>query len=318
MGRARERGNEKLGEYVQRRTGGTLELRFPLPEDVRHAFLDGGDRPRKQLIRSLGTSDVKLANALADSLRTSIRDQIHRVREMRSSDALGDYLQSLHDSEIADFRRRQQGDEAARRRAYFRVRGASAEMAPGAAFFANSRHSHAGALLSDNPAEVLAAAGWAANDFYRRRGEEPDVASPEYRIVLEQCAVVLTDAIIGQDALEDGRSEPTPLSEFLRSPTKPGSPGTALTDRGRLPISKYFETVYAPVQVGEAGPVKRRAIGTPYRRPIGTPPFHGSAARRVALNKRRASPLGELRTVEPHPEGVWGRLNNLWITWAGA
>ena len=60
--------------------------------------------------------------------------------------------------------------------------------------------------------------------------------------------------------------------------------------------------------------VKRRAIGTPYRRRIGTPPFHGSAARRVALNKRRASPLGEPRTVEPHPEGVWGRLNNLWIT----
>jgi hypothetical protein len=207
MGRQRDRGNERLGEYVQRRSSGVLELRFPLPQDVRHAFLDGEGRPRKQVIKSLGTSDVKLGNAKADILRTSIRDQIHRAREMRSSDALGDYLQSLHDYEIADFRQRQEVDEGARRRVHYRVPGPTGGKAPSAAFFAASRHGYAGALLSDDPAEVLAAAGWAANEFYHRRGEEPDAASPEYRVVLEECAVALTDAIIMQDALEAGRSE---------------------------------------------------------------------------------------------------------------
>ena len=52
--------------------------------------------------------------------------------------------------------------------------------------------------------------------------------------------------------------------------------------------------------------VKRRAIGTPYRRRIGTPFIRGSAARRVAINQRSASPLGEPPPSHLRPEGGLG------------
>ena len=52
--------------------------------------------------------------------------------------------------------------------------------------------------------------------------------------------------------------------------------------------------------------VKRRAIGTPYRRRIGTPFIRGSAARRVAINQRSASPLGEPPPSQLRPEGGLG------------
>jgi hypothetical protein len=47
----------------------------------------------------------------------------------------------------------------------------------------------------------------------------------------------------------------------------------------------------------------------PYRRPIGTPvPISGSAARRVAISSRSASPLGEPPAVQLRREGVWGEF----------
>jgi hypothetical protein len=105
LGRKRELGNERLGEYVQRRSGGTLELRFPLPADVRAAFLNKGGQERGHIIRSLGTSDVRIANAKADILRASIRADIARIRQTRGSRTLEDFLVSLYDDELAQFRR---------------------------------------------------------------------------------------------------------------------------------------------------------------------------------------------------------------------
>src|SRR4051794_29817768 len=103
MGRKRAAGNDRLGQHVQRRSSGILELRFPLPPDVRHAFRGKQDRPQTAIIRSLGTTDVNLANAKAEAIKTHLRDEVRRAREARESDSLGDYLRWLYDYDLTAF-----------------------------------------------------------------------------------------------------------------------------------------------------------------------------------------------------------------------
>jgi hypothetical protein len=103
LGRKRSSGNERLGEYVQRRSGGNLEQRLPVPDDVRHAFPDRLGQPRKYVITSLGTQDVKLANGKADVLRARLRDSVRRSRSTRSSvtDIFGEKFSPVEVTHIA-------------------------------------------------------------------------------------------------------------------------------------------------------------------------------------------------------------------------
>ncbi|MFA4891831.1 hypothetical protein [Brevundimonas sp.] len=103
MGRKRAAGNEDFGKYVQRRSSGILEVRFPLPEEVRYAFPDAKGRPRAAIIKSLGTTDIKLANAKAEAIKTQLRVDIRRASEARGSNDLSDYLQWLFDYDLSSF-----------------------------------------------------------------------------------------------------------------------------------------------------------------------------------------------------------------------
>ena len=103
MGRKHAAGNEDFGRYVSRRSSGILEVRFPIPEEVRHAFPDAKGRPRTAIIKSLGTTDIKLANAKAEAIKTQLRADIRRASEARGSNDLSDYLQWLFDYDLSSF-----------------------------------------------------------------------------------------------------------------------------------------------------------------------------------------------------------------------
>ncbi|MDO8911801.1 MAG: hypothetical protein Q8N10_17145 [Phenylobacterium sp.] len=254
MGRKRSAGNERLGQYVQRRGSGLFELRFPIPADVQHAFRDKDNRPRTAIIRSLATADINLANAKADALKTKLRDDIRRVREVGSSDTLGDFLRWLHDYDLASFKHEQQYDGDRRRRERF-------SSPPGRTTLQSwesvNRNAQGAALTSEDAEERRAAAGWAADEFFERQGRRPDRSSPEYSEVLEECARVLVDGVLAKEALAKGFPAPEPLSHTLsKALSKSLELANALSDQGRLPLAEYFNTVYAPIETRQSGPPK--------------------------------------------------------------
>jgi integrase len=257
MGRKRAAGNERLSEYVQRRQGGQLELRFPLPVEVRGAFLDAKGKPRSQIIRSLGTSDVRLGNAKADLVRAQLRQEVMTVLEARRDGSLGSYLTWLYDFELEDFRLRLEEDDTEKRRAFFRQSRKVTHDFRGPTNARLLRSSQGAALTSDDPVERHAVAGWAADWFYERQGVVPDPSSPAYRDVVDRCAEVLADTVIAKEELHNGRPEPRPTATVLKqAAVAPQDLENALTDRGRLPISSYFDGVYAPVEDREGSAPK--------------------------------------------------------------
>jgi len=235
LGRKREPGNERLGQYVQRRSSGTLELRFPLPEDVRSAFPDANGRGRSQIVRSLSTSDVRIANAKADLLRASIRADVAKVRQTRASTGLDDFLVGLYEAELAEFRR-QSGIDA---RSSLTGPGSSIEE-----LRASARRASARALVSADPAERVAVAGWAAERFLRSQGRSPQNA-PDFQEIVDQCANLLADAVTAQEELSAGRTT-MPLSTALIANSSKPKAVNASSSRGALPISGYFRDVYLP------------------------------------------------------------------------
>lgn len=254
MGRKRDAGNERLGEYVQRRSSGILELRFPIPADVRHAFRDAKGRPRTVVIKSLGTSDTKIANAQAEALKTHLRDEVRRAREVQSSGSLGDYLRWLYDYDLKAFRRELDYSAKERvREGFVAPRRAEQKQAMANA----TRLAHGAALTSASFEERRAVAGWAADEYFRSKGHEPDPTSPEYAVVLEECANVLVDSVLAKAEIAVGRPEPTPLSASLATAiAQAGDLSGAMSEQGRLPLSTYFETIYAPEETRAGSPLK--------------------------------------------------------------
>lgn len=233
VGRKRAEGNERLGEYIQRRSGGALELRFPLPVDVRIAFSSGHGKPRTHIIKSLGTTDVKVANAEADRLRVRIRSEIDQARIRRSTLTLKDYLSSLYEEEIASYHTETAAD------ARDRLLGTSEKNEQ---HQSGSRRSHAKALVSDNAQERAAVAGWAADRFYSLIGRSPENA-PDYQEIVDQCANTILKALTAQNELSAGRPAPKLFTSSISS-SKPAT--NASSDRGLLSLSAYFEKVYLP------------------------------------------------------------------------
>lgn len=243
MGRRRAQGNERLGDHVQRRASGILELRFPIPADAQHAFRDSKGRPQRTVIRSLGTRDHNLANAKADILRTEFRNQISKARTTSKVDGLTDYLVDLYEAELAEFRNQLADTSKQRQRALIAPSGEDAKKLESERIF---RSDYGTALLSEEPDEVAATAGWAADEFFARLGVPIDRHAPEYRKVVAACADALADTVIAKAEMEKGLQPPTPLSRVLnKAIERKALPPNALTEEGKLPIKEYFETAYA-------------------------------------------------------------------------
>ena len=252
MPRKRAVGNERLGQHVQRRSSGIYELRFPIPAEARVSFPDAHGKPRSTVIRSLGTTDINLANAKAEAMKTKLRMEIRQALEARGSDDLGDYLRWLHDYDLGSFAK----EETERARSEIRERFANPHLIEAAsASRSERRNAYGSALVSDDPAERRAVAGWAADEYFRRLGRDPDVGSPEYATVLEECRSVLVDGVIAQEALASGRATPQPLSQILRDTVaREADLGSALTDRGRMRLSAYFKDIYAKAETRPGAP----------------------------------------------------------------
>lgn len=254
MGRNRDAENARLGQYVQRRSNGTLELRFPIPADVQPWFLDTQGRPRKAIIKSLGTTDVNLANAKAEALKTQLRQDVRRVREARGSDSLGDFLRWLYDYDLASFGREEAYRASTELRQQF-THPALVEAAKERR--AGTRMQYGAALTSEDADERRAVAGWAADEYFRRIGRTPDPQSPEYAAVADECARVLIDGVLAQEEMSKGRPPPRPLSEALsKAVGSVADLSNALTDRGRLRLSAYFADVYVPSATRSGAPIK--------------------------------------------------------------
>lgn len=254
MGRKRAAGNERLGQHVQRRSNRYLELRFPVPADVQHAFRDAQGRPRSVIIRALGTTDVNLANAKAEAIKTQLREDVRRARETGGSESLGDFLRWLYDYDLAAFRR----EEDYRAKAGLRERFTNPEGAETSlAWAASARMNYGASLTSEDPEERRAAASWAVSEYFERQGRRANPASPEYQVVADECARVLIDGVLAKHALASGQPAPAPLSSLLgKALAHDANLAGALSDRGRLPITRYFEEVYAPAETREGAPAK--------------------------------------------------------------
>jgi integrase len=254
MGRKRAIGNERLGEYVHRRSSGILEVRFPLPEEVRHAFPDARGRPRTAIIKSLGTNDTKIANAKAEAIKTQLRADIRRASEARGSTDLSDFLQWLHDYDLSSFA----AEEADRAKVDLRDRFTHPDRIEKAMAERSSRRNHYGAALTSHVSEERrAVTSWAADEYFRRAGREPDDQSPEYIAVLEECGRVLVDGVLAQEALAKGSPVPPPLSKILSDATARNVDlKGALTDRGRMRLTVFFEEIYAKAEERVGAPKK--------------------------------------------------------------
>jgi integrase len=259
MGRVREQGNQRLGQYVQRRSGGRLEIRYPLPADVRNAFPDANGRPRAVLIKSLGTTDIALANSKAAILRVEWDRQVREARQRAASPDLESYLRQLYDTEIAQFSV-SQGVEQTKARLGI---GRAVAQGEGQAVV---RSTWGAALLSDDAEERRAAAGWVVDRFYQdAMGRVPDRGSAEYADFVDKSAAVLVDALIAQGELEAGRQPGPPTSAILRAlPEQTQDGNRATSANGNKRLSDYFENCYVPgvADTSERNiPVKRQTVG---------------------------------------------------------
>lgn len=281
MGRKRSAGNERLGEHLQRKSSGVIELRFPLPEDVRYAFPDDQGRPRKQFIQSLGTRDVQTANNKADPIRTAIKDRISRIYAARKGDELPNFLRQIYEWEVGEADPPIQADaEVARRRALVGLDEEPANVIP----IRPQRISDAIAAVLDKPpsrevrmldrvlhgrslakphhqpGEKAALAGWVADAYFEEvLGVRPAPSSPEYQAVLHQGFETLADAHFAKMDIEAGRTPPPSKYGGAPEGRKVSEDGNeALAECGLLPLSRYFEDVYLPsLETGRKTPGER-------------------------------------------------------------
>lgn len=269
MGRKRSAGNERLGEHLQRKASGIIELRVPLPEDVRHAFPDCHGQPKKQFIQSLGTPDIRIANDKADPIRAAIKDRISRIRAARQGNALPSFLRKIYAWEVSEAEPPELDDtEIARRRALvgiteepdnvIPIRGRSIGEAIAAVLdkprsrrtLTLDRVLHGQSLAKSHhePGEKEALAGWVADAYFEQElGTRPARKSTEYRTVLEQSFDMLADAHFAKMDIEAGREQHASKYATKSSGRLKSEDGNeALADQGAMPISRYFEEVYLP------------------------------------------------------------------------
>ena len=242
MGRKRAPGNARLGQHIQRRSDGKLELRYPIPEDVRLAFADAKGQPRRQVIRQLQTTDIALANERADRHRVEIREQIDRARTRPRGNDLTDHLRRVFNLVKEDLASDQAHDERKRRESVsygLPYEGKSTDAV------VTTRQLYSRALRSANVEEKIAAAGWAADLYFQTSDKQVDRSTDEYKKILEQCCDVLIEANLAYIDAYSGRPEPIPEHPALAPRPLTSEDGNiAKTERGRMTLSEYLDECY--------------------------------------------------------------------------
>lgn len=270
-----------MGEHLQRKSGGIIELRFPIPPDVRHAFPNESGKPKSIVIKSMGTTDVRVANDRADPIRAEIKQRIARVRSTTSGDALPDYLRWLYRYEVSKIGPPpQEAAEEARRRAMFELDdedgadvvphpsgGLAARLRAGISrrqrdeMQAGAEKFHGRTLYSHDPEVKVAVAGWAADFFFEDSvGVAPAVDTPEYQRVLDGCVEVLRDVQTRKVDVRAGVEPGKPLHPALNELQVSPDGNEALADEGRLTIRDYYDRVFEPTLTKEGKRTGERSL----------------------------------------------------------
>lgn len=242
MGVRRKAFNRKLNPGVYERSDGRYQARIAIPEDVQFAFRDDQGRPLQRRVLSLGTHDPDRANREHAKLLAKHETLFDSVRRGAASEEFASFLRHLYERELeqhdhwADLVATKQAEE----NPYLRTENAIA-------------------LQSDDPPELIAVAGWAADSYLAETGNIKQAAispalraTPSYISLVHRCAQVLRDAWRTGDEKRKGLAVSSPRHvPQPRSPTESRDGNRALDARGRLPLSRYFNEVYLPAKATE-------------------------------------------------------------------
>jgi len=225
----------KLNPGVYGRPDGKYQAKIDIPADVRFAY------GRTSIVRSLKTHDPDEANRRHAQMVADYNAGFDLLRRGTASKAFETFALKLHASQL----------------------DAISERADRILFKGGTNHflsaSWRERLDSQDPDELAATVGWAADWFYAEHlGIEPDALPPElqsslqYRQVLRECAEVLKDSWRAGTEAAEGRVISPPRYPALRANADESPDGNRpLDDRATWPLSRYFTEVYIPAKTGE-------------------------------------------------------------------
>lgn len=231
------RKSRKLNPGVYARPDGKLQAKIAIPADVQFAY------GRTSVTRSLKTDDPEEANRRHAEMVASFNAGFDLIRRGTASKAFEAFALKLHASQSEVI------SDRADRGSF--TDGANHYLSP----------TWRQRLDSDNPEELAATVGWAADWFYAEQlGLDPDDLPRElresrpYRQVMRECAEVLKDSWRAGVEAAEGRTITPPRYPALKAKADESADGNrALDDRATLPVSRYFEEVYCPASLGELG-----------------------------------------------------------------
>jgi integrase len=229
------RKTRKLNPGVYARPDGKYQAHISIPDDVRFAY------GRLKLVLSLKTDDPDQANSRHAELVAQYNAGFDLIRRGTASKAFEAFALRLHTSQAEVIR-----DGADRT---LHAGGTNHYLSP----------TWRKLLDSDNPEELGATVGWAADWFYAEQlGLDPDALPKElkssraYRQVLRECAEVLKDSWRAGREAEEGRTISLPLYPALKAKADESVDGNrALDDRATWPLLRYYDEVYCHAKVGE-------------------------------------------------------------------
>lgn len=237
MASRKSRATRGLNPGVYRRPDGKLQALIQIPFDVQFAY------GRAKRVISLKTDDPDEANrrhAIEIANHAAAFDLLRRGTASRVFEAFAVKLHGYQTKEI-------------RRIADVQISSVS-ETSNAYTLPAMGRR-----LNSDDPEELAATAGWAADWFYAEQlltnaQDLPDElrCSLAYRQVLRECAEVLKDSWRAGREAEAGRTVSAPrYPALVAGPTESKDGNQATDDRATWPLSRYFDEVYRPEHTGE-------------------------------------------------------------------
>jgi len=231
------RKSRKLNPGVYARPDGKLQAKIAIPADVQFAY------GRTSVTRSLKTDDPDEANRRHAEMVASFNAGFDLIRRGTASKAFESFAMKLHATQSEVIR------EGADR--VLSWGGTNHYVSP---MWRNR-------LDSDDPEELAATVGWAADWFYAEQlSVDPDdlprelKESRRYQQVMRECAEVLKDSWRAGAEAAEGRTISPPRYPALKAkPDESADGNRALDDRAALPVSRYFEEVYCPASLGELG-----------------------------------------------------------------
>lgn len=278
------RKTRKLNPGIYARPDGKLQAKIAIPTDVQFAY------GRTSVTRSLKTDDPDEANRRHAEMVASFNAGFDLIRRGTASKAFEAFALKLHTSQSEVI-----SDRADR------------------TLFAGGTNHYLSAtwrqrLDSDDPEELEAAVGWAADWFYAEQlGLDPDNLPHElresraYRQVLRECAEVLKDSWREGVETAEGRTISPPRYPALKAkPDESADGNRALDDRATWPLSRYCKEVFLPGKATDvrAGTLYDRELAVDiFTKLIGDPPVYLMTRAQISDFQEKLRFLPDGRTI---------------------